>query len=140
MLDSTLRRAGQSPPLDKVITLPKVVTLPGGSALCLANTTLLGCQAVVQLPLRTAAAELMGGRVARHKPPQAVGIIDGRSLVAEPRGYGQSGARGESGCRAEASPSTRRFETGFFLAKRTKMLRDRLFFATRGTPTTFSTR
>ena len=86
MLDSTLRRAGQSPPLDKVITLPKVVTLPGGSALCLANTTLLGCQAVVQLPLRTAAAELRGGRVARRKPPQAVGMTDGRSRVAEPRG------------------------------------------------------
>ena len=103
MLDSTLRRAVRSPPLDKVINLPKVITLPGGSALCSANTTLLGCQAVVQLPLRTAAAELMGGRVARHKPPQAVGIIDGRSLVAEPRGYGQSGARGESGCRAEAT-------------------------------------
>ena len=36
--------------------------------------------------LRTAAAELRGGRVARRKPPQAVGMIDVRSRVAEPRG------------------------------------------------------
>ena len=86
MLDSTFRRAVRSPPLDKVITLPNVITLPGGSAPCLANTTLLGCQAVVQLPLRTAAAELRGGRVARRKPPQAIGMIDGQSRVAEPRG------------------------------------------------------
>ena len=127
MLDSTLRRAVRSPPLDKVINLPKVITLPGGSALCSANTTLLGCQAVVQLPLRTAAAELMGGRVARHKPPQAVGIIDGRSLVAEPRGYGQSGARGESGCRAEARAAGAAVGD---VAKRTKMLRDSVFFCT----------
>ena len=43
-------------------------------------------QAVVQLPLRTAAAELRGWRVAQRKPPQAVEMIDGRSLDAEPRG------------------------------------------------------
>ena len=102
---------------------PRVITLPRGSAPCSANTTLLGCQAVGHCARRR---QLRGGRVARRKPPQTVGMIDGRSLVAEPRGYGQSGARGESGCRAEARaagaavgetpPSERKcFETGFFL-------------------------
>ena len=93
-----------APPLDKVIIFQE-------SHFASRQRPLLRQYHAAGLPsrraLRTAAAAQ--GRARRSAEAAANGWDDRRSkrLVAEPRGYGQSGARGESGCRAEARAASR---------------------------------